>query len=76
METGGVAEGENDGAVDVGRHFFDDFFGEGFGLGGCSDQDVWFDFFDDGKEISMVLVFPVRILPSILDLCVGEFVAM
>ena len=52
METGRVGEGEDDWTLDVFGHFADDFFGEGSGDGGTSDQDVRFDVFDDGEEVA------------------------
>lgn len=46
MEAGRVAEWEDDGAVDMFGHLFDDLFGEGFWFCGCADQDMGFDFLD------------------------------
>lgn len=47
VEAGWVAQRENDGSFDVFRHFADDLFREGFGFGGCSNEDMRFDVLHD-----------------------------
>ena len=76
VQSGWVAEGEDDGAVDVGGHFFDDLFGEGFGFGGGADEDVWFDFFDYGEQVAVVFAFPVTVVAGMFDLSGSQFVAL
>ena len=51
METSRVREREDDRPINMRSHFFDNFFGEGFRLSGGADENVGFDFFDDGEEI-------------------------
>ena len=51
METSRVGEREDDRSVNMRGHFFDNFFSEGFRFGGSADENVGFDFLDDGEEI-------------------------
>ena len=76
VQSGWIAEGEDDGAVDVAGHFFDYLFGEGFGFGGCTDEDVGFDFFDYGEEVAVVFAFPVTVVAGIFDLSGSQFVVL
>lgn len=76
MEPSRVAQGEDHRPIDVLSHLFDDLLRESLGLSGGADQHMRLDLFDNRKKILMVLAFPIRVIPSVWDLPVREFVAL
>ena len=59
VQPGGVAERENDGPVDVARHFADGLLREGARARGRADEDLGFHAGDDGAEGGCVEIFLV-----------------
>lgn len=71
-----VREREHDRPVYMRGHLADDFAREGFGFGGSADQNVRFDFFDDGEEVRVIFAFPFGIFARVRDLGGRELVAV
>ncbi len=63
--------------MDVFCHFADDGFGEGFGVGGGPDEDVGFDFLDDGEEgFGVFALLPFAVGARVGVLAGGEVFAV
>ena len=68
VEASGVTEGEDDRAINMRGHLFDDNFREGLGFCRSTNEDVRLDLFYDSHEIIMRLALPFSIFASVRNL--------
>lgn len=62
VEACWVAQGEYDGTLDMFCHFSNGLLGKRLGLGGCSDQDVRLDLLDHGKQVVLIVCWPLVVV--------------
>lgn len=76
METCRVAQRKDNGPFDVFDHFSNYLLGESVWLGGCSDQDMWLDLLNDGKQVVLFACWPLLVISSKGNLSGSQFDAV